>query len=297
MLEELRESWETLEQAKDADKAVLLKEMNKIARKSGKIRAFREMWLFDNQLEYQKLSELEDGYIDAMEGLRLRDSEWCAPPVIVHCLTLLTESLLGSKEKALAKYMGMLAQPTVLNEILEEYNMLFQNAEAELADGDIELQKIFDEDSDLGVGAYTATPPEALRKDLGIIGHAFPYFNTFFYNGAYKKIPNEEEDEWKKFKTWKYPDDKDEAAAEGFILLEPRWHQLVGIHAIFNRWSQDENAIIADEVGLGKTMQCLAVMGCLRQYDEQITKCECQRSTRQYPTHRACSPRQKCATE
>ena len=71
MLEELRESWETLEQAQDADKAVLLKEMNKIARKSGKIRAFREMWLFDNQLEYQKLSELEDGYIDAMEGLWL----------------------------------------------------------------------------------------------------------------------------------------------------------------------------------------------------------------------------------
>ena len=47
-------------------------------------------------------------------------------------------------------------------------------------------------------------------------------------------------------------------------LLTPRWHQLVGLAACVKRFFRQLNVILADGVGVGKTMQYLMIMAYLR---------------------------------
>lgn len=57
-----------------------------------------------------------------------------------------------------------------------------------------------------------------------------------------------------------------------FTAINLRWHQLAGIHAVLRRLffttatSEPSGVLIADEVGLGKTLQSLAIVATLAEY-------------------------------
>ena len=57
-----------------------------------------------------------------------------------------------------------------------------------------------------------------------------------------------------------------------FTAINLRWHQLAGVHAVLRRLFSKEpiheplGVLIADEVGLGKTLQCTAVVACLTEF-------------------------------
>jgi TATA-binding protein-associated factor len=57
-----------------------------------------------------------------------------------------------------------------------------------------------------------------------------------------------------------------------FTPINPRWHQLAGVHAVLRRLfsttatSETSGVLIADEVGLGKTLQSLAIVATLAEY-------------------------------
>ena len=48
------------------------------------------------------------------------------------------------------------------------------------------------------------------------------------------------------------------------VALKPMWHQLVGVAAMVRRFFDGKNVILADGVGVGKTMECFMVMCYLR---------------------------------
>ena len=46
--------------------------------------------------------------------------------------------------------------------------------------------------------------------------------------------------------------------------LQPRWHQWVGLAAMVERFFSGSNVLLADGVGVGKTMQAFMVMAYMR---------------------------------
>ncbi|KAH8114058.1 P-loop containing nucleoside triphosphate hydrolase protein [Phellopilus nigrolimitatus] len=60
-------------------------------------------------------------------------------------------------------------------------------------------------------------------------------------------------------------EDEDRALKEEMLRpLEPRWHQYVGLAAMAKHFFNGENVVLADGVGVGKTLQCFMVMSYLR---------------------------------
>ena len=151
-----------------------------------------------------------------------------------------------------------------------------------LDDGDEELMKMLDKDSDLGVGDYQHKSMAELGEMLGIDAiqrTAFPYFSTIVsdlskdpgdlegdrqqYSDLMSLRPDvsdmDEEEAEEAFAKW------DEVLAKNFYRrIWPRWHQLVGLTAMLARFYTHKNVLLADGVGVGKTMQAFMAMAYLR---------------------------------
>ena len=170
------------------------------------------------------------------------------------------------REKALAKYIPVITKSAVLQDILQEYEATFENFELELTDANLDMRNITDGKGNIGVSGYASTPTEKLKEELGIVEEGFPFFNHYVHHGAEKLVPGSPNYDWEKFAKWKCPQSDDEAKELNFSRLEPRWHQLVGMHAVASRWTDKKNTCIADAVGIGKTMQILGLCALLRHW-------------------------------
>ena len=115
------------------------------------------------------------------------------------------------------------------------------------------------EDADLGVEVEAALSYDDLAHNLGFFNGSPLLFNAYRHSGG--------------LTPWDNP-----AAFEGanqddaLVPLRLRWHQLAGVHAVLRRvfaaepTPGDLGMLIADEVGLGKTLQSLAIVATLTEY-------------------------------
>lgn len=99
-----------------------------------------------------------------------------------------------------------------------------------------------------GVEHLRAKTPEDLYKMLGLEKHTIPFFRE-----EIETEPAGEEGELESTAT----------ATEG---LELRWHQLVGLTKMVERAMKSEPVLLMDDVGLGKTIQVLALFAMLAYY-------------------------------
>ena len=163
----------------------------------------------------------------------------------------------------LAKYLVQLNNPESIARIEDTYRELYQNLE-ELEDPTTNMTEWLDEEGDIGVGEYRDVNTEGLRAELGLEDKdkgdwSFPYFVDYRAdNGRLAaEVP-----ELEKFGHSK--EDEEAAQKVGLTRLSLFWHQYVGVAAILKRVFEKKNVILADGVGVGKTLQCLAVMMELR---------------------------------
>jgi hypothetical protein len=110
---------------------------------------------------------------------------------------------------------------------------------------------------DPGVEVESTMPPEALSRSLGFTDNIPLLFNSHRHKGGVTPWDN----------TSAFQD----VHSEEIVRFELRWHQLAGTHAILRRLlsrepnlsSESPGILVADEVGLGKTLQALAVLAWL----------------------------------
>ncbi|KAF8953874.1 P-loop containing nucleoside triphosphate hydrolase protein [Flammula alnicola] len=114
---------------------------------------------------------------------------------------------------------------------------------------------------DLGVEVESSMTPEALSNALGFPASRLPLlFNSFRHKAGLSSWDPENAHLFK-------PD----AAAKNPEMdpISLHWHQLAGIHAVMRMNFTEKpdsrpcGALIADEVGLGKTFQAAAIIACL----------------------------------
>lgn len=175
-------------------------------------------------------------------------------------LTFCADKLIG-RAKGIEKFLLQLNSPAVIEQVEASYNSYFRSLE-DLEDPEEDLMQWMDGDGDLGVAEMKGLSRDELMAQLGLPvspDWTFPFFNSFISDLG--SLPDEVND----FDSYKAPDDEQKALAERNLRrLEPRWHQIVGIAAIVRRVFEGRNVILADGVGVGKTLVCMGLMAYLR---------------------------------
>ncbi|KAJ7934060.1 P-loop containing nucleoside triphosphate hydrolase protein [Mycena leptocephala] len=105
-----------------------------------------------------------------------------------------------------------------------------------------------------GTEEYSHLSVDQLWVLLGLPDKAIPFFNT-------KLDPTGLHNPWTEEGNAFFEDDRNSK-----INLTPRWHQLVGLYEMMNMAFIAEPVVLMDEVGLGKTLQIIALVACLAYY-------------------------------
>jgi SNF2 family DNA or RNA helicase len=162
----------------------------------------------------------------------------------------------------LAKLLSELNHPEMIARLEYEYNISFSVEMTLIQDlQSMGSQEWLDADGDLGVSDFKDKSIDELRRLLGLQSErdqpAFPMFNEFVADAGLERDPHLNDDVLRT-KT-------DEELREfSMIRTRPRWHQYVGLVAMVKRFFDGQNVILADDVGVGKTLQCMMVMAYLR---------------------------------
>ena len=158
-----------------------------------------------------------------------------------------------------------LASEEDIADIINMYNECFKSSvgdssqlEAQIATTSLKFGAPV-ENADPGVEVESTMSPSLISQNLGFIDNIPILFNTHTQNGG--------------ITPWDDPVAFQNAdllkSKEGFTPNELRWHQLAGVHAVLRRLLSQEPSsmpsgfLIADEVGLGKTIQALAILAWL----------------------------------
>jgi len=123
--------------------------------------------------------------------------------------------------------------------------------------------------TDPGTEVESTMTPSHLSQKLGFVNNLPILFNTHRHVGGV--TPWDDSAAFRNLDRLK--------SSEDFTPNELHWHQLAGVHAILRRLLSEEPSrarpgiLIADEVGLGKTLQSLATIAWLtecagRQWNE-----------------------------
>ncbi|KAJ7852515.1 hypothetical protein B0H14DRAFT_2354763 [Mycena olivaceomarginata] len=105
-----------------------------------------------------------------------------------------------------------------------------------------------------GTEEYSHLSVDQLWVLLGLPDKAIPFFNT-------KLDPTGLHNPWTDEGNAFFEDDRNSK-----INLTPQWHQLVGLYEMMNMAFIAEPVVLMDEVGLGKTLQIIALVACLAYY-------------------------------
>ncbi len=114
------------------------------------------------------------------------------------------------------------------------------------------------DNTDPGTEVEASMPPFLLSQRLGFTKNIPVLFNTHRHNGGVTP--------WDDSAAF---NNEDLQADKMFTPIELRWHQLAGVHAVLRRILSVKSSditpgiLIADEVGLGKTLQSLAIIAWL----------------------------------
>lgn len=148
----------------------------------------------------------------------------------------------------------------LIEELEREYELAFfpvatmEDLEME-AEGEVDW---LDKQGDLGVGEFRERTTEDIKSLLGLPEGPFPFFNKIIHDlGTWPE-------DIKGFKELNEVQDKETLEEHRLRVLQPRWHQYVGLAACVKRFFDGKNVILADGVGVGKTLQCFMMMGYLR---------------------------------
>ncbi|KAG1838889.1 P-loop containing nucleoside triphosphate hydrolase protein [Suillus subluteus] len=123
----------------------------------------------------------------------------------------------------------------------------------------------FAEDMDVsdwksGVEEYDKCSEHDLWEHLGLSEKRLPFFQT-------RSDPDAAIDPWSE-EGQQWLDDPTSPAQS----LAPRWHQLVGILRLIDRFLDGKPVMLMDGVGVGKTMQAVGLIACLAHYKEHYRK-------------------------
>lgn len=118
-------------------------------------------------------------------------------------------------------------------------------------------QAWLNKDGDHGVGEFKALNVAQIRNLLGLPSNRMPFFNHVIHDlGTWPE-------DIIGFEEVKNLEDEKKLKEVRLHHLEPKWHQYVGLAACVKRFFNNENIILADGVGVGKTMQCMMIMAYL----------------------------------
>jgi hypothetical protein len=113
--------------------------------------------------------------------------------------------------------------------------------------------------ADPGVEVESTMAPILLSQNLGFVNNLPILFNAYKHNGGVTP--------WDDPIAFQNPGLL--KTNEEFTPNQLRWHQLAGVHAVLRRLLSQEPSrtpcgmLVADEVGLGKTIQSLAILAWL----------------------------------
>lgn len=196
-------------------------------------------------------------------------------------LPLETLTVFLAAEKAIAKVLATLNDPNTIAKLEEEYVSAFNEielAEAGLIAADdegVHCKQLWLDDRDLGVEDFRDCSIDAMKRDLGV--HSLPSDTDekprpcLPFMASHVGAKNES----LRSIFGKDLPSKDQLDRKGCVPMNPFWHQYVGLCAMVKRAFQGENVILADGVGVGKTLTCMMLLSWSRYHACQSEKGEC----------------------
>lgn len=177
------------------------------------------------------------------------------------------------KLKGIEKFLAQLRGLEEISELEQAYAEKFLTVEGE-GDGNYELMEWMDDSGDLGVGEWKTKSDDEMLELLGLkqlwegendmeitVTWQFPFMNGWLATDG--TLPSGIQD----LRTL-HDEDADKVKSRSdrppLIPLKPMWHQYVGLAAMVKRFYHGKNVILADGVGVGKTMECFMVICYLR---------------------------------
>ena len=176
--------------------------------------------------------------------------------------------------------MYALRSSKLMDTLEEQYNITLGDRDSfdDPVDG---LMDLIDDGNDLGVGAWKDMNMDELGDLLSIDASThvvFPFFNVALHDygtdpskidGFAKiKLPALPKRELGDEDVARHQEELEELdedlGSKHMRRLWPRWHQLVGLVAILARFFDGKNVLLADGVGVGKTMQAFMTIAYLR---------------------------------
>ena len=109
-----------------------------------------------------------------------------------------------------------------------------------------------------GVEHLHGKTPGDLYRYMGLKEQTIPYFRKKIHSESESKLSNKLGEL-----------ETSTMSTEGFTL---KWHQLVGVFRMLERGKASEPILLMDDVGLGKTVQVLALFAMLAYYREYFEK-------------------------
>ncbi|KAJ7439269.1 hypothetical protein B0H11DRAFT_1752130 [Mycena galericulata] len=163
--------------------------------------------------------------------------------------------------KALRQALEHFATANIIQSLADHLNMIISGATLDM---DMDMPDIPNESVpspvwEEGTEEYSHLSVDQLWILLGFPDKAIPFFNT-------KLDPTALHNPW----------------TTGIRNLTPRWHQLVGLYKMMNLAFIAEPVVLMDEVGLGKTLQIIALVACLAYYRDYYHQCQFSPATRHY---------------
>ena len=187
----------------------------------------------------------------------------------------------------LARLLVQLSDYEEIERVRREYEKYFPSETIEDMPeqyGEEITRNVLDTDGDLGVGDFQylqtaaicqllAIPTTTVKKKIEdedggtrfeeVPDIHFPFFHLYESEFGTPPDPDKVPDH----KRWvSYTAEQEEQAREEdhLLPLRPRWHQYVGLAACVKAFLLGKNVLLADGIGVGKTMECMMIMAYLR---------------------------------
>jgi hypothetical protein len=154
------------------------------------------------------------------------------------------------------KHLATTANVRDLRLLMQEYLSQFEDIEPEDMP-ELDFTDRTPVDWQEGVEDLKEKSIDVLWNDLGILDQVLPFFNSY-------SDPDGIRNPWEHEELFRTP--------ANVVPFSPRWHQLIGILRLVQRAFEGEPMLLMDEVGIGKSLQVIAVPVVLAYFREFYDK-------------------------